>query len=81
MPKLQRRNNINEAKVHLSLLLQYMEQGDEVIICRAGKPLARLVPFEKAPPQKRVLGQLKGQIHIADDFDELPDEFMKHFGN
>ena len=72
-------SNIHEAKTHLSQLLQYVEQGEEVVICRAGKPLARLVPMEVISPKKRVLGQFRGQIKMADDFDEMPDSFMTHF--
>ncbi len=79
MHQYQHMSNIHEAKTHLSQLLQYVEQGEEVVICRAGKPLARLVPMETLPIKKRVLGQFRGQIKMADDFDEMPDSFMVHF--
>jgi prevent-host-death family protein len=79
MHQYQHMRNIHEAKTHLSQLLQYVERGEEVVICRAGKPLARLVPMEEIPVKKRVLGQFKGQIKMADDFDEMPDWFMTHF--
>ncbi|MFP5414947.1 MAG: type II toxin-antitoxin system Phd/YefM family antitoxin [Gammaproteobacteria bacterium] len=60
--------NIHEAKTHLSRLLERVAGGEEVVIAKAGKPIARLVPLD-APPMKRRLGLLKGKLHIPDDFD------------
>jgi len=60
--------NIHEAKTHLSRLLEKVAGGEEVVIAKAGKPIARLVPLD-APPKKRRLGLLKGKLHIPDDFD------------
>ncbi len=70
--------NIHSAKTHLSRLLERVEAGEEIVIARAGKPVARLVPWtpERTP---RVLGQFAGQVRIADDFDELPTELMAAF--
>lgn len=70
--------NIHQAKTHLSRLLERVANGEEIIIARAGKPVAYLVPFEKkrAP---RVLGQFMGHIHIAADFDELPEDIAAAF--
>ena len=71
--------NIHEAKTNLSRLLARVEQGEEIIIARGGKPVARLVPFtpDLAP---RPLGLLRGRIHIADDFDApLPPELLAAF--
>lgn len=66
--------NVHEAKTHLSRLLQRVEAGEEIMIARDGTPVARLVPLSAKLP--RVPGRLKGQIVIADDFDDpLPDEF------
>ena len=65
--------NIHEAKTHFSKLLKRVLKGEEVIIARAGQPIARLSPL---PPKrgKRVPGSAKGLITIADDFDApLPD--------
>jgi prevent-host-death family protein len=65
--------NISEAKTHFSKLLKRMLKGEEVIIARAGRPIARLSPLQ---PQrgKRVPGSAKGLFTIADDFDApLPD--------
>ncbi|HEU0073041.1 MAG TPA: type II toxin-antitoxin system prevent-host-death family antitoxin [Dehalococcoidia bacterium] len=72
------RVNIHEAKTNLSRLLERVEQGEEVIVCRAGKPLARLVRYIE-PTLPRRPGGLKGQIWIADDFDELPEEVAAAF--
>lgn len=73
--------NIHEAKTNLSKLLKHVEDGDEVIIARAGKPLARLVPLSGEPnkPFRRKLGWAKGFIKIADNFDEpdFPDEYWE----
>jgi prevent-host-death family protein len=60
--------NIHEAKTHLSRLLREVEAGQEVVISRAGKPVARLVPIA-APRRPRTLGRYRGQVWIADDFD------------
>jgi len=71
--------NIFEAKTQLSKLIQLVEQGQEVVIARAGKPVARLTQFH---PAKKPLkfGSLKGKIWIADDFDApLPDEILADF--
>jgi prevent-host-death family protein len=59
--------NIHEAKTHLSRLLEQVAAGEEVIIAKAGKPLARLVPLANAARPKK-LGQLKGKITVPDDF-------------
>ncbi len=70
--------NVHEAKTHLSKLLERVEAGDEVIIARAGRPVARLIPF--AQPGKRALGLDAGQGFIAPDFDApLPDDVLADF--
>ena len=72
--------NIHEAKTHLSRLVEDVAAGEEVIIAKAGKPVARLVPFEK-PAQPRTPGALKGRIRIAEDFDApLPHEIGDALG-
>lgn len=71
--------NVHEAKTHLSSLLDEVAGGSEIIIAKAGKPVARLVPVEKAPP-KRVPGVLRGKIRISEDFDApLPDDVLASF--
>jgi prevent-host-death family protein len=70
--------NIHETKTRLSQLLQQVEDGDEIIIARANKPVARLVAY-KDRPVKRRLGEAKGMVEIMPDFDQLPEDFMKYF--
>lgn len=71
--------NIHEAKTHLSRLLEEVAAGGEVIISKAGKPIARLVPLATKGPVRR-FGALKGQLWIADDFDApLPPEIVADF--
>jgi prevent-host-death family protein len=60
--------NIHEAKTHLSRLLEQVAAGEEIVIARAGKAIARLVPLDAAP-KKRQLGLLKGKLKVPDDFD------------
>ena len=71
--------NIHEAKTHLSRLLAEVAAGEEVVIAKAGKPVARLVPMAGQRPQRR-LGIDKGQVVISGDFDSpLPDEVLAGF--
>ena len=71
--------NIHEAKTQLSQLLLRVSMGEEVVIARAGKPVARLVAFGEKPTQ-RIPGSAKGQVWIAPDFnDPLPEEIMEAF--
>ena len=70
--------NIQEAKTHLSRLLEQVQAGKEVLIGKSGKPIAKIVPFT-ANDQPRQLGGWEGQVTIADDFDELPPEFLSAF--
>jgi prevent-host-death family protein len=71
--------NVHEAKTRLCKLLVRVQRGDEIVIARAGKPVARLVPFRPREAPRR-LGSAKGQIWIADDFDApLPPELLGAF--
>jgi prevent-host-death family protein len=71
--------NVHDAKTRLSKLLARVEQGEEIIIARAGRPVARLVPVE--PARKRQFGCGKGLIeYMSDDFDVTPDEVLRDFG-
>ena len=66
--------NVLEAKTKLSSLLAAVEGGEEVIIARAGVPVARLVPVRRAEPRR--IGIDDGHIWIADDFDRyIPEGF------
>jgi prevent-host-death family protein len=71
--------NIHEAKTHLSRLLKRVAAGEDVVISKAGRPIARLVPV--APPAaERVLGSEKGKFVVPSDFtDPLPEEILAEF--
>jgi prevent-host-death family protein len=70
--------NVHEAKTHLSRLLVRVGRGEEVVIARAGKPVARLVPFVRK--RERALGFDIGRIEIAEDFDApLPEDILTEF--
>ena len=69
--------NIHQAKTQLSKLVQRVESGEEIVIARDGKPVARLVPLAPARPR---FGLDRGKIKIADDFDApLPDDVLDEF--
>jgi prevent-host-death family protein len=71
--------NIHAAKTHLSRLVEEAAAGEEIVIAKAGKPLARLCPLAQVP-KKRVLGRLRGKLIVPDDFDApLPDEILDLF--
>ena len=71
--------NVHEAKTQLSRLLQAVEAGEEVVIARAGQPVARLVGLEPVVPRRR-FGMLAGQYTVPPDFDApLPDDLQALF--
>ena len=71
--------NVHEAKTHLSRLLERVEKGEEIIIARAGRPVARLFPVEPRHAT-RVLGLDRETASIADDFDApLPEDVLRDF--
>ena len=63
--------NIHEAKTHFSKLLARVSAGEEIVIARAGKPVARLTPIASSTPKKRVPGIDKGKIWMAKDFNTM----------
>jgi prevent-host-death family protein len=73
--------NIHAAKTQLSRLVDQAAAGEEIVIARAGKPVARLVPLAPAPTSRnRVLGILKGKLQAPADFDApLPDDVLDAF--
>ena len=71
--------NISEAKSELSALIEAVQNGNEVIIAKAGKPVARLVAYH-GPARPRTPGSMAGEIWIAPDFDTLPDDMAEAFG-
>lgn len=71
--------NIHEAKTHLSRIVDEVAAGTEVIIAKAGKPLAKLSPIPPAVKKKK-LGLLKGKVKVPDDFNApLPPEIIASF--
>ena len=71
--------NISQAKAELSALIAMVQQGDEVILAKSGKPVAKIVPYGGVA-QSRVPGSMEGEIWIAPDFDQLPDDMAEAFG-
>jgi prevent-host-death family protein len=74
-----RQFNIHEAKTHLSRLVEQVEAGEEIVISRAGKPVARLVPV-RSEQRPRVPGLWRGRVVIHEDFDDLPPDLAAAFG-
>jgi prevent-host-death family protein len=70
---------ISQAKAELAALVEEVRNGEEVILARAGKPVAKIVPY-RGPAGPRVPGSMKGEIWIAPDFDTLPDDIARAFG-
>ncbi len=71
--------NVHEAKTHLSRLLERVAAGEEIIIAKAGRPLARLVPVKDARPVRKP-GAYRGQGRVAEDFNApLSDELLSLF--
>ena len=70
--------NIHEAKTHLSRLVERAAKGEEIIIGKAGKPMAKLVPCRSAL-ESREPGYWRGRVRIAPDFDELPEDIAAAF--
>ena len=71
--------NISEAKAELSALIEAVQKGNEVIIAKAGKPVARLVAF-RGPTRPRTPGSMAGEIWIDPAFKTLPDDMAEALG-
>jgi prevent-host-death family protein len=70
--------NVQQAKTHLSRLLEEAVEGEDIVIAKAGRPYVRLVScLPEATPRK--LGGWEGKLHVAVDFDETPDEIVQLF--
>ncbi len=67
--------NISQAKAELSALIEEVQKGGEVILAKAGKPVAKLVAY-RGPVSPRIPGSMAGEIWIADDFDAPIDELF-----
>jgi len=71
--------NIHAAKTQLSRLVEEAAKGEEIVIAKAGKPVARLVSLAEGRPKRR-LGGLAGKVRIPEDFDApLPDDILDAF--
>lgn len=71
--------NIHEAKTHLSRLLERVAQGEEIVVAKAGRPIAKLVPF-RDEPSKRIPGTARGKVVLTEDFDApLPPDIQQAF--
>lgn len=74
-----RQYNVHEAKTHFSKILEAVATGEEVIISKAGEPVAKVIPLA-GKVHRTDYGSLKGRITVADDFDELPEGWDEAFG-
>lgn len=71
--------NISEAKAELSALVEQVQKGAEVILAKAGKPVAKIIAY-RGPATPRTPGSMSGEIWISPDFDTLPDDIAEAFG-
>jgi prevent-host-death family protein len=69
--------NIHEAKTHFSRFVDQAAAGEEILIARAGKPIARLVPLETDSDKPRVLGQGKGRFSLPENFSQLHQDAIQ----
>ena len=73
--------NIHEAKTQLSMLVEKVAQGEPFIIAKAGKPMAKVIPFVATENKTKRVGFLSGQIEVPEDFDRMgQDEITEMFG-
>jgi prevent-host-death family protein len=70
---------VTEAKTQLSSLIERVTDGEEIVIRRGPRPVAKLIRYDD-PPARRQMGDLKGKIWISDDFDEPDEEIERLFG-
>ena len=71
--------NIHEAKTHLSRLIERVQRGEEIIIGKAERPVAKLVPFRANLKPRKPGGSWQGKVWMAGDFDELPESLAAEF--
>jgi antitoxin (DNA-binding transcriptional repressor) of toxin-antitoxin stability system len=71
---------MHEAKTHLSQLVERALGGEEIVLTRRGEPAVRLVPERAGGGFASLAGVWQGRVRIADDFDELPEDFAEPFG-
>lgn len=72
--------NIHEAKTHFSRLVERARAGEEIVIAKAGKPVAKLIPVDQEPPPRRLFGGWEGMVLDPDwDSPEVNQEIAKLF--
>jgi prevent-host-death family protein len=71
---------MHDAKTHLSQLVERALAGEEIVVTRRGKPAVRLAPVGQLSSREALFGLMAGEIKIAPDFDELPDDIAEAFG-
>jgi len=71
---------VTEAKTQLSRLIERAADGEEIVIRRGQRPMAKLVAYADIKPKPRKPGALRGQIWMSDDFDEPDEEIERLFG-
>lgn len=71
--------NISQAKAELSALIEEVQKGNDVILAKAGKPVAKIIAYH-GPSRPRTPGSMAGKIWIAPDFDSLPEDMTEAFG-
>lgn len=72
--------NVHEAKTHLSKYLSRIEQGETIVLCKRGKPIAEIRPIRAVRQEPRPIGLAKGQFSIPPEFfDPLPDDILSYF--
>lgn len=71
--------NIHDAKTHLSRLIARVQAGEEIVIARAGKPVALLTPFRELPAGRRALGGDEGLFDVPEEFDDPDPEVVRLF--
>ncbi|MFD5765646.1 type II toxin-antitoxin system Phd/YefM family antitoxin [Streptomyces sp. NPDC127049] len=74
-----RQYNVHDAKTHFSKILEAVATGEEVIISKAGEPVAKVIPLA-GKVHRTDDGSLRGRIKLSDDFDELPEGWDETFG-
>lgn len=75
------RVGMHEAKTNFSRLVDSARSGEDIVVERNGRPVAKIVPYDEKPRGLLSLkGVWKGQGHIPDDFDELPEDLQRAFG-
>ena len=71
---------MHEAKTKLSQLVQRVESGEDIVIARNGKPVARLIPVGTTSSLAAVRGAWRGRVRIGEDFNDLPEDIADAFG-